>query len=242
MHSSSQEYTTLRAQAERPWGHKLLYFAQIVTYWWPNIAAITEHFEQQNKNKTPEGFKSSCSVAVPEKPATASFILHMLIARKIKSCFRDLIHQAYRLYCVLNPYIKLLLTLVWVACLYRRYYIPLLKNQSYQPFILSTLPRNWYSFQAQLHHPQCFCYVLTVSKKTFVLAFLSLTLDHPLSIFLRKSELMRMWEITMMMRKKWDFSAILDANNTNMFTNILKINQVLKFGSQYNPQWQSASL
>lgn len=42
--------------------------------------------------------------------------------------------------------------------------------------------------------------------------------------------------------KKWDFSAILDANNTNMFTNILKINQVFKFGSQYNRQWQSAIL
>lgn len=36
--------------------------------------------------------------------------------------------------------------------------------------------------------------------------------------------------------KKWDFSATLDANNTNTSTNILKINQVFTFGSQYNPQ------
>jgi len=120
MHSSSQENTALRAQAETPSGHKLLQFAQIVTYWWPNIAAVTERFEQQNKNKTPEGFKSSCSVDIPAKPATSSFFLHMLIARKIKSYFIDLIHQAYGLHYALNPYIKLLLTLVRVACPYRR--------------------------------------------------------------------------------------------------------------------------
>lgn len=107
---------------------------------------------------------------------------------------------------------------------------------------LSSFSRNWYFFQTQLHHLQPFCYAVTISEKTFVVAFLSLTLDYTLSIFLRKKELMTMWDITMMMRKKWDFSAILHANNTKMFTNILKINQVFKFGSHYNPQGQSASL
>lgn len=164
------------------------------------MAAMTEHFEQQTKNKTPEGFKRSCSEGIPAKPSTSSSILHMLIARKIKSYFIDLIHQACRLYCVLNPYI--LLTLVQAACLYRKYKAPLphqkQKKKKLSTFYLPSLG-NWYSFQTPLHSLQCFCCVL-FPKKTFVVAFLGLKLGYPLSIFLRKKDLMRIWKTTMTMR------------------------------------------
>lgn len=126
-------------------------------------------------------------MVIPVKPAPASSIFHMLIARKIKSYFIDTLYQAYRLYCVLNPYIKLLLTLVRAACLYRRYKIPLPKNQSYQPFIfilqdLVVLPDSITSC------PGVFVMSKQFPKKTFVVAFLSLALDYPICIFLgRKS-------------------------------------------------------
>lgn len=161
--------------------------------------------------------------------------------RKFKSYFIDLIYQAYKLHCVLNPYIKLLLTLVRVACLYRRYQIPLPKKTKLSNFYLHSLG-NWYSFQTQLHHPQCFCYVLTVSWENLCcgipqlgtwLSTIHISEDE------RAHENVRDYYDD---EKKGDFSAILDANNTNMFTNILKINWVFKRGSQYNPQWQSASL
>lgn len=145
--------------------------------------SYSEHFEQQNQKPR----RCSCPVVIPVKPAPASSIFHMLIARKIKSYFIDMLYQAYRLYCVLNPYIKLLLTLVRAACLYRRYKIPLPKNQSYQPFIfilqdLVFLPDSITSC------PGVFVMSKQFPKKTFVVAFLSLALDYPICIFLgRKS-------------------------------------------------------
>lgn len=42
-------------------------------------------------------------------------------------------------------------------------------------------------------------------------------------------------------RITWDFTTILDANITNLFTNILKIDQVFRFGNQHNPKWQSTT-
>lgn len=146
--------------------------------------SYSEHFEQQNKTRNPG---CSCPVVIPVKPAPASSVLHMLIARKIKSYFIDMPYQAYRLYCVLNPYIKLLLTLVRVACLYRRYKIALPKNQSYQPFIF--IPQDLVLLPDSItSSPGFFVMSKLFSKNNFVVAFLSLALDYPLSIFLgRKS-------------------------------------------------------
>lgn len=42
-------------------------------------------------------------------------------------------------------------------------------------------------------------------------------------------------------RITWDFTTILDANNTTLFTSILKIDQVFRFGIQHNPKWQSTT-
>lgn len=173
------------------------------------------------------------------KTVTFSFILHILITRKIKPYLIELIYQAYRLHCVLNPYIKLLLTLVWVKCLYRRYRNHCL-NTKLSTFYLH-FPGTGTSFSLNYTISNLLlCHNNFWENLCRGIPQLDTGL-HPIHISEkeRTDDNVRHYYDD---EKKWDFSAILHANTTKMFTNILKINQVFKFGSHYNPQGQSASL
>lgn len=163
----------------------------------------------------------------------------MLIARKIKSYFIDVLHQAHRPYCVLNPYIKLLLTLVWVACLYRRYKIPLPQIQGYQPSIfipqdLVLLPDPITSSPGFLLWPKSF------PRKPL------LWHSSAWHLIIHYLYFWEEWADENVRddyddRITWDFTTILEANVTDLFTNILKIGQVFRFGSQPSPKWQSTT-
>lgn len=62
----------------------------------------------------------------------------------------------------------------------------------------SSFPRIWYSFQTQLHHPQVFCYGLRISQENLNCGIPQLGIWLFIICISGKNELMRMYEIIMM--------------------------------------------